>query len=138
MNVVIRGLMAAGLFVYATIHLLQGVDPPEDAPGWLQLAFLATAAAAVVLAVGLLSRRPGTTDVWKDAAAALTGASLLALVASFVTGFLGVSESDIRLSTLGVVVAEGLVLLTWAAGRLVGHDFDEVEEPVPDLGRRRG
>lgn len=138
MNVVIRGLMATGLLVYATVHLLQGVRPPADAPLWLRLAFLATAAVAVVLAVGLLARRPGTTDQWKDAAAALAGASLVALVLSWTTGFLGVSEADLRLSTLGVVVAEMVVLATWAITRVVGHEFDEVEEEVPDLGRRRG
>lgn len=137
MNVVIRGLIAAGLLVYAAVHVLQGISPPADAPVWLQVAFLVTAVVAAVLGVGLLGRRPGTTALWKNAAAALTGASLLALVLSFTVGFLGVNETDIRLSTLGVIIAEMVVLVSWAANRTLGPEYDEVEESVPDLGRRR-
>ena len=137
MNVVIRGLMAAGLFVYGAIHLVQGLNPPEAAPGWLRLAFVATAVVAVVLGIGLLALAPGRTDRLKDLAALLAAASALALVLSLTTGFLGVSETDLRVETLGVLVAELVVVVSWLAGRLVGHDFDEVTEPVPGLGRTR-
>lgn len=131
-NVVIRGLMAAAMAVYAVMHVVQAVSPPDDAPGWLVIAFGAAAVAGVVLAVGLVVSAQRDETVWEDAAAALAGASLLALVAAFTVGFFGVSEGDLRADTALVFVAEGVVLLSWVASRFVTRRTAEVNEPVPD------
>ena len=127
MNVVVRSLMAAGLFMYAGIHVVQAFSPPDGAPLWLQIAFFLTAALAVVLGGGLLLRPPGDNEAWKDLAAALALGSLIALVLSATTGFAGVDQADLRASTFGVAVAEFMVLVSWAVGRLTGHRYDEVE-----------
>lgn len=141
MNVVVRSLMATGLLVYAGIHLLQAASPPEMgsmmASRGLQVAFLATALTAVVLAVGLLARPAGTTARWKDLAALLAGVSLVVLLLSFTVGFLGVTQADLRLSTLGVVIAESVVLVGWVATRVVGPGFDEVDDDVEGLAHLR-
>lgn len=137
MNVVIRGLMASGLFVYGAIHMVQGVRPPEGAPAWLRLAFIGTAVLAIVLGAGLIAGQPGRTDRLKDLAAVLAVASAVALGLSFTTGFLGVNETDLRVSTLVVVVAEFVVVACWVIAKMVGHDYDEVQEAVPDVGRGR-
>lgn len=141
MNVVVRSLMATGLLVYAGIHLLQGFSPPVMASMMasrgLQAAFLATAVAAAVLAVGLLARPAGTTARWKDAAALLAGVSLVVLLVSFTVGFLGVTQADLRLSTLGVVIAESVVLIGWVVTRVVGPGFDEADDRVERLVRSR-
>lgn len=126
MNVVVRGLMAAALFVYAGIHVLQGVNPPMDSPTWLRLAFLATAAAAIAIGVGLLSLPPGRTAALKDAAALLAVGSALALAMAFTVGFPGVSQMDIRADTLAVVAAELIVVASWLASRSLGSEYDEV------------
>ncbi|MBY5161385.1 hypothetical protein [Salsipaludibacter albus] len=133
MDVVARGLMVAGLFVYAGIHLLQGIVPPDSAPAWLRLAFVLSALAAVGLGVALVALPPRRSGRWMDLAALLALASGVALALSFTTGLAGVSESDLRLATLGVVIAELVILHAWLGNRLVGREFDEVEDPVPDL-----
>jgi len=53
-NVVIRGIQASGMAVYAAIHLWQAVSPPEQAPGWLTAAFVLTALVAIALAGALM------------------------------------------------------------------------------------
>lgn len=127
MNVVTRSLMVAGLFMYAAIHILQAAQPPASAPAWLRWAFVATAAVAVVLGIGLLLRSAGHNQPWKDAAAALAGASAVALGLSATTGFLGVEQTDISAGVFGVIAAELIILASWLAGRSVGAEFNEVD-----------
>lgn len=127
MNVVTRSLMVAGLFVYAAIHFLQTAQSPASAPAWLPWAFVATAVAAVVVGVGLVVRRPGGNQLWKDAAAFLAAGSLFALVLSGTTGFLGVDEMDISAGVFGVVAAEFIILVSWLADRSLGPEFNEVD-----------
>jgi hypothetical protein len=116
MNVVVRGLMAAGMSVYAAMHLSQALSPPPGAPAWLTVAFVATAVVALVLA-GLLILSSERGEVrWERAAAALAAASGLALLASYTVGFLGVVESDLRAETAIVAVAELMTLAAFALG----------------------
>lgn len=131
MNVVIRGLMAAAMAVYAVMHVVQAVSPPEGAPGWLVVMFALTAVVAVVLAGGLIMTAQRGEARWEDAAALLAGASLVALVLSFTVGFLGVVESDLRADTALVFVAEIVTLASWVASRAVTRATSEVSEPVP-------
>ncbi len=132
MNVVTRSLLSTGLAMYAGFHVFQATGPPAGAPTWLRLAFVATGIVAAVLAVlVLVGRSPLTT--WMNLSALLTGSSMLALAASFTIGFFGVTETDIRLSTIGAVIAEAVVLVSWAADRAGGPEVDEVDEHVPSL-----
>lgn len=133
MNVVARGLMAAGMGVYASMHLFQAVSPPAGTPAWLAVSFAATALAAIGIAVMLIVTSTRTEVRWESAAALLAGTSALALVASYTTGFLGVVESDLRAETLLVAVAHVVTLGAFAVSRLVPGDGDEVvADQVPE------
>lgn len=131
MNVVVRGLMAAGMSVYAAMHLSQALSPPPGAPPWLTGAFVATAAVALALA-GLLILSSERGEVrWERGAAALAGASGLALLASYTVGFLGVVESDLRAETAIVAVAEMMTLAAFALGWFVSSQgLVDDEEPA--------
>lgn len=131
MNVVTRGLMAAGMGVYAAIHLVQAVRPPLGVPAWLTFAFAATALAAVGIAVMLIVTSDTHEVGWEAAAAVLAGVSALALLASYTTGFFGVVESDLRAETAIVAVAELITLVAFAAGRLVPAAGNEVSDARP-------
>lgn len=131
MNVVIRGLMAAGMTVYAAMHALQAVRPPEDAPGWLVVAFALTALGAVTIAGGLILGAERAENRWEDAAALLALPSLVALVLSYTTGFVGASETDVRADTAIVFVAELVVLTAWVVSRFTTRETAEVDEEVP-------
>jgi hypothetical protein len=131
MNVVVRGLMAAGMSVYAAMHLSQALSPPPGAPPWLTVAFVATAVVALVLA-GLLILSSEHGEVrWERAAAALAAASGLALLASYTVGFLGVVESDLRAETAIVAVAELMTLAAFALGWFAtSQGYGGDEEPA--------
>ena len=120
MDVVGRGLVAAGLGVYAAIHLAQAVIGPDSSPGWLTFMFVLTALVAAGLAVAVF------TDRWRvvlTAASALAVASAIALVLSLTSGLFGVSEVDLGPETLIVLVAEVMVLLGTVTA-LFGDRFD--------------
>lgn len=131
MNVVIRGLMAAGMAVYATLHLLQVFSPPEGSPGWLVAAFAGSTVVALVLAGGLIVGAQRREARWEHAAALLAAVSLVALIAAFTVGLLGVEESDLRPATALVFVAELVVLVSWVAARFATRETREVSEAVP-------
>lgn len=138
MNVVTRGLMAAGMGMYAAMHIFQAVDPPPGAPAWLTVAFAATALAAIGIAVMLIATSTRREVVWEQAAAALAAASALALALSYTTGFFGVAEADLRAETLLVAVAELITLLAYAISRAVPSNGDELTgDPVPDTPLER-
>jgi hypothetical protein len=134
-NVVVRGLMAAGMGIYAAIHVQQALSPPPGAPGWLAAAFGATAVVALVIGVMLILTPVQAEGGWEGAAAALAGASALALIASYTVGFLGVVEADLRAETAVVAVAELMTLAAYAISRIGaaagGEDVNE------DLRRTR-
>lgn len=131
MNVVIRGLMAAAMAVYAVMHVVQAVSPPEGSPGWVVVAFGGAALAGAVLAVGLILGDRSHEAVWEESAAALAVASLVALVLAFTTGFFGVSEGDLRADTALVFVAELVTIGSWIVSRFATRETAEVSEPVP-------
>lgn len=118
MNVVVRGLMAAGTGIYAAIHGRQAFAPPPDTPLWTTLAFGVTALAAAIIAVMLIVTSVRAEVRWERLAAALAAASAVALLASYTVGFFGVSETDLRAETAVVAVAELAVLVAFAIGRL--------------------
>ena len=118
MHVVVRGLMAAGMGIYAAMHLQQALSPPPGAPTWLTVAFATAALVALVLAILLIAASERTQGRWEWAAALLAGASALALVASYTVGFFGVVESDLRPETAVVAVAEVITLVAFAIGRI--------------------
>lgn len=133
MNVVTRGLMAAGMGVYAAMHLFQAASPPEGAPGWLTIAFAVTALAAIGIAVMLIATSTSHEVGWETAAALLAGASAVALLLSFTTGFLGVQEADLRAETILVAVAHLMTLGSFTMARVVPSAGDELTgDPVPD------
>jgi hypothetical protein len=133
MNVVIRGLMAAGMSVYAAMHVFQAIDPPPGAPPWLAVAFALTALVAAGLAVMLILTSVRGEGRWEAAAALLAGLSAIALLASTTVGFFGVVESDLRAETAIVAVAELLTLAAYGVGWLTTHASSEnllEEDPV--------
>lgn len=120
-----RGLVAAGLGVYAAIHLAQAVGGPESSPGWLTVAFLLAAIAGFALAVGVF-----VSSRWREvvvAAFVLTAASLVALTMAYTVGFFGVDEGELTPSTLAVIVAEVMTMLGVVAA-LFGDRFHLDEE----------
>jgi hypothetical protein len=125
MNVVIRGLMAAGMSIYAAMHISQSVSPPPGAPGWLAGAFAVTALAALVVAAMLILTPVRGEARWEGAAALLAGLSAIALLASYTVGFFGVAESDLRAETAIVAVAELVTLAAYAIGWLVSDASSE-------------
>lgn len=127
MNVVTRSLMAAGLLMYAGIHFLQVPDPPPGAPGWLRLAFLATAIVAVVLGAGLLFREAGHNQLWKDAAALLAAVSAVALVVFSNLDVAGVDPMGMQSDAWGALAAEAIILASWVAARMVPRSYNEVD-----------
>jgi hypothetical protein len=132
MNVVVRGLMAAGMSVYAAMHLSQALSPPPDAPAWLAAAFVATAVVALVLAALLILSSERGEVRWERAAAALAATSGLALLASHTVGFLGVVESDLRAETAIVAIAELMTLAAFGIGWFVGSQASVTDdEPAP-------
>lgn len=131
MNVVIRGLMAAAMAVYATLHLLQALSPPEGSPGWLVAAFAGSAVVALVLAGGLIFGAQRREAGWEHGAALLAALSLVALITAFSVGFFGVEQSDLRPATALVFVAELVVLVSWVAARFATRATSEVSEAVP-------
>ncbi len=132
MNVVIRGLMAAAMAVYAVMHAVQAVSPPDSAPAWLVVMFALTALVALVVAGGLIMTARRDEVYWEEAAAALAGASLLALILSYTAGFFGVSEGALRAETALVFVAEVVTLVAWAVSRVATRETSEVSEAVPN------
>lgn len=137
-NVVARGLMAAGMGIYAAMHVTQAANPPAGAPGWLAAAFALTALVAVAIAVMLVLTSTRHEVRWETAAALLAGASALALVASYTTGFLGVVESDLRAETVLVGVAHLVTLLAYTISRVVPSAGDELTgDPVVDTPLER-
>jgi hypothetical protein len=131
MNVVVRGLMAAGMSVYAAMHLSQALAPPPGAPAWLAVAFVVTAVVALVLAALLILSSEQGEVRWERAAAALAAASGLALLASHTVGFLGVVESDLRAETAIVAIAELMTLAAFGVGWFVGSQTPvDDEEPA--------
>ncbi len=128
MNVIIRGIMAAALGVYASLHVQQAFADQTGSPGWLTAAFVVTAIAAIALAVALIAVPERLADKVIAAGAALAGGSLVALVLSYTVGFLGVTQAEVRIETAIVFVAEllalGIAALDW---RFRGTDaYDEV------------
>ena len=118
MNVVIRGVQAAGMAVYASMHIMQASSPPADAPGWLAVAFAATAMIALIIAGGLILSAQRDESRWETAAALLALPSVIALAASYTTGFLGVVETDLRPATAIVAVAELMILAAYVVSRI--------------------
>lgn len=114
MNVVVRGLMAAGMGVYATLHVLQAAR--GEGPAWTTIAFGAAALVALGLVVALIAVADRAEGRVEDAAAGLSLLSALALTATLTVGFFGV-EDVLRVESIMAYVAEGVVLLAWVAGR---------------------
>lgn len=129
MYVVTRGVMAAGMAVYAAIHGYQAVAGP-DMTAWLPGAFALTAVLAVLLGVMMFATRHRWVE---HAAAALAAASFGALVLSLTSGFLGVTGMDLTPAALVVIVAEFMVLAAWATERLaLEHHTGSPEEAERD------
>ena len=114
MNVVVRGLMAAGMGVYATLHVLQAAR--GEGPAWTTIAFGAAALIALGLVVALIAVADRAEGRVEDAAAGLSLLSALALTATLTIGFFGV-EDVLRVESIMAYVAEGVVLVSWVAGR---------------------
>ncbi len=131
MNVVIRGLMAAAMAVYASIHALQAFNAPDSAPLWLVLAFGATALIGLGIAVGLILTAEAGETRWEGAAALLAGISAVALSLSYSTGFLGIVETDLRAETAIVAVAEAIAVGSWVLSLVSNDAAREVSEPSP-------
>lgn len=129
MNVVVRGLMAAGMGVYGTLHLLQALEGSQ--PVWMSLAFGLTALLSVGLVVALIAVADTSEGVVEDAAAALVVMSAVALTLTLTTGFFGVEET-LRVESVMAYVAEGVVLASWLTGRLA--TASSMEETSHDMG----
>lgn len=131
MNVVIRGLMAAAMGVYAMLHLRQAFAAPAGAPAWLVAMFAGSAVIALVLAAGLIFDIQRRETRWEHAAALLAAVSLGALLSAFTVGFFGVEERGLRAATALVFVAEVVTLVSWVAAQLATGEAMEVSESVP-------
>jgi hypothetical protein len=126
-NVVVRGLMAAGMAIYAAMHVLQVVRPPEGAPGWSVVVFAGATVVGAALAVLLILTATRRETLWESVAAALAAASALALVAALTVGFFGIEEGSLRAEMAVVLIAEVMVLIAFVAGRLATDSAAEVE-----------
>lgn len=135
MNVVIRGIQAAGMAVYAAMHVLQAADAPQGSPTWLVVAFALSALAAVVIAVGLILTATEDETRWEALAAALAAISALALLAAYTVGLFGVVESDLRAETAIVLVAELMTLGAFALGVTVHARTDAPVDEPPSSAR---
>lgn len=118
MNVVVRGLMTAGMWLYAAIHIQQAFAPPPGSPGWMGFAFAASAAVAALIGVMLIVSAVGGEKLWENAAALLASVSAVALIAAFTVGLAGFVETGLRIETALVVVAEVVVVGAWAINRV--------------------
>lgn len=137
MNIVTRGLMAAGMAVFATMHALQVLDPPADAPGWLTVGFAAVTVAAAVLAVRLITASNETIARWQVAAVVLAGASAAALVLAVTVGFLGVVEPALRYEVVMSFVAEAVVIGAFVVSRVLPPETEErADDRVAPLSTR--
>lgn len=125
MNVVIRGLMAAGMGIYASIHIQQAFSPPDDAPTWLAFMFGLTAVVAVVIAAMLILVPVERETRWEISAGVLAAGSALALLLALTVGFLGVTETSINAETAMVLVAESVVLIALVIKRVASPEADE-------------
>lgn len=127
MNVVVRGLMAAGMAVYAAMHVLQVVQPPPGAPSWSVAAFAAATVVGVALAVLLIGTATRRETLWESVAAVVAAGSALALIASLTVGFFGIEESSLRAEMTVVLIAEVMVLVAFVAARLASEETAEVD-----------
>lgn len=118
MNVVVRGVMSAGMGIYGAIHATQALTPPDGAPPWLAFAFAASALAAFVIAGMLILSSTAGEGRWEVAGAGLALSSAIALGAAYTVGFLGVRESDLRAETAVVLVAEVMTLAAFVVARI--------------------
>lgn len=136
MNVVVRSVQAAGMAVYAAMHVLQAASSPASSPRWLTLAFAVTAVAAVVIAAGLVLARTSSEARWERAAALLALASAVALLMSYTTGFFGVVETDLRGETALVAVAELVTIVAYVLGTATQAASDvDLREPAASQDR---
>lgn len=125
MSVVVRGLMAAGMAVFAAMHVLQVLDPPSGTPAWLTIGFAGVALAGALLAVLLIVASPETVGRWQVAAASLAAVSAVALLLALTVGLFGVVEVGLRYEVVLSIVAEIVVLGAFAASRLVPTEADQ-------------
>lgn len=137
MNVVVRGVMAAGLGIYSAFHFFQAGASPTGTPGWLTIAFVLTAIAGLGFAALLIAAPERVQAMVEGGAALLAGLSLIALAMSYTTGFFGVSQTEVVVETALVAVAEVMVLLAFGIAQRF-RSVDSVQEvgagrrePVP-------
>lgn len=130
MDVVVRGLMAAGMGIYGMLHALQALEP--DAATWSRLAFAATALAAAVLLVGLVAAPSRLAVRVEPLAALLAASSAVALVLTLTVGFFGV-EDVLRPSVVMVLVAEVVVVASWLLLLRMPADTSEKTDDVADV-----
>lgn len=130
MDVVIRGIMASALGVYAAMHASQVASGPEGAPAWVTFAFGATAVVAVLLAVALIAAPERLQRMVDAAAAALVGGSLIALIMSYTVGFFGVTQAEVRIETALVLVAEVIALTAFGLALRFGDQSELQEVPT--------
>lgn len=116
MNVVVRSVQAAGMAVFAAMHILQAASSPSSSPLWLTIAFALAAIAAVVIAGGLIFADEDQERTWETAAAGLALSAAVALLASYTVGFFGVVETDLRAETALVIIAEIVTLGAYVIG----------------------
>lgn len=137
MNIVTRGLMAAGMAVFATMHALQVIDPPADTPLWLTLGFTAVALIGGLLAVLLITAPTDVVARWQLASVLLAGASALALVLALTVGLFGVEETTFRYTVVMSFVAEAVVIGAFAVSRVLPVETEErADDPIAPLAGR--
>lgn len=117
MNVVVRGVQAAAMGVYAALHIQQAINPPDGAPTWLTVAFFLASIAALGLVVSLITFPDDKERLPENGAALLAVLSLGALALSYTTGFFGVDQAQLRAETAIVFVAEIAAIGGWVISR---------------------
>lgn len=128
MDVVVRGLQASGLAVFAAMHGLEALE--VSSPAWLPVAFWLAAVVAVGLAAVLFLVREEGEVLWERISAAFAAAAALALILSLTVGFLGVSNEDLTTTAVLALVAEAMVLGAYLIRVIVSSDPSSEEDIV--------
>jgi hypothetical protein len=128
MSVVTRGIMTAGMAIYAAIHFGQVRSSELDA-AWADAGFLISAIVASVLAVALVLRSERSIE---HAAAGLAVISMGALMVTEFVGLFGVDASSLQAEVIVVLVAEVFVIVAWGIEQFapsLGHlERDDLED----------
>jgi hypothetical protein len=128
MNVVVRGLMAAGIGVYGTIHVLQAFE--SGTPVWMNVAFGLAAVIGYALVIALVVAPERFAGRLEALAAGLALVSAIALTLTLTTGFFGV-EDELRLENLMAYVAEAVVIGSYVLLLLSPDSMMSMDEDRP-------